>query len=105
MTKGEIVRIVAQGTGLTRVEATAVIDGFLATVTYALKRGESVAIRDFGTFKVVNREARIMRNPRTREMMSIPRRKLPVFRPAPELRKHVSEGLRPSLNVFDTRSD
>ena len=50
MTKAEIVEVIASGTGLTKVETAAVIDGFLATVSYALQNGDRVELRGFGTF-------------------------------------------------------
>ena len=91
MTKAEIVGIVADGTGLTKLETAAVIDGFLATVTYALKNGQQVNLRGFGNFKVVERKARTARNPRTRELIQIPQRKTPVFKPSKEFRNYVAE--------------
>ena len=91
MTKADIVGIVADGTGLTKLETAAVIDGFLATVTYALKNGQHVSLRGFGNFKVVERKARTARNPRTRELIQIPQRKTPVFKPSKEFRNYVAE--------------
>jgi len=90
VTKADIVGIVADGTGLTKLETAAVIDGFLATVTYALKTDQKVNLRGFGTFKSVERKARTARNPRTRELVQIPQRKTPVFRPSKEFKKYVA---------------
>jgi nucleoid DNA-binding protein len=91
MTKADIVGIVAEGTGLTKLETAAVIDGFLATVSYALKTGQRVNLRGFGNFIVVNRNPRTARNPRTREVVHIPARKAPVFRPSREMRDQVAQ--------------
>ncbi len=91
MTKADIVGIVADGTGLTKLETAAVIDGFLATVTYALKNGQRVNLRGFGNFKVVERKARTARNPRTRELIQIPQRKAPVFKPSKEFKNYIAE--------------
>jgi nucleoid DNA-binding protein len=49
MTKAQIVDRVAEATGLTKIETEAVIDGFLFTVMEAVKEGEMVEIRGFGT--------------------------------------------------------
>lgn len=43
----------------------------------------------FGTFMVSNRKARVGRNPQTGEEISIPARKVPVFRPGKELKDAV----------------
>lgn len=93
MTKTEIIDIVAQGTGLTKVETAAVIDGFLATITWALATGDSVTLRGFGSFRVVHRNARSGINPKTGKAMNVPPHKAPVFRASKDLRKAVEEGL------------
>jgi len=86
MTKGKIVNIVAEGTGLTKVETGAVIDGFLATMIYSLTQGESVQIRELGTFRVVKRKSRTARNPRTGGIVLIPSQMVAKFRSAKSLR-------------------
>jgi len=91
MTKGDIIDILADGTGLTKIETGAVVDGFIATVRYALEKEESVDIRGFGSFRVVTRKARKARNPKTGELITIPERKVPVFRPATDLKKVINE--------------
>ena len=91
MTKGDVVNILADGTGLTKVETSAVVDGLFATISYALKKGESVDIRGFGRFVAVQRKERKGRNPRTGEEVIIPERKMPVFRCSKDLRNHINE--------------
>jgi DNA-binding protein HU-beta len=89
MTKADIVDIIAKGTGLTKIETATVIDGFLATVSYALQQGERVEIRGFGTFCLRERKERHVPNPRTGKMMMIPHRIVPDFKPSPQLKKSV----------------
>ena len=91
MTKGDIIDILAEGTGLTKVETAAVVDGMIATMTYALKKGEAIDIRGFGRFKLVQRRERKGRNPKTGEAVFIPARKMPVFHCSKELRNYVNE--------------
>ena len=99
MTKSDIVNIVSEGTGLTKVETAAVVDGFLATINYALATGDSVTLRGFGSFRVVHRNGRQGINPKTGKEMNVPPHKSPVFRSSKELRGAVNEGLSiPSLN-------
>jgi len=93
MTKGKIVSIVADGTGLTKVETAAVIDGFLATLIYALTNGESVQIRELGTFRVVKRKSRTARNPRTGGIVLIPSQMTAKYRPAKSLRTALNRSL------------
>ena len=91
MTKGDIINIVAEGTGLTKVETSAVIDGFLATVGYALQTGDSVTIRGFGSFRTIHRIERVSRNPKTGKVMHIPDRLAPVFKASIDLKKIVNK--------------
>lgn len=95
MTKTEIIDIVAEGTGLTKVETAAVIDGFLATINYALAQGDSVTLRGFGSFRVVTRKGRSGINPKTGKAMHVPPHKSPVFRASKDMRRAVNEGLEP----------
>lgn len=87
MTKGDIISIVAEGTGLTKLETAAVVDGFLATIGYALQTGDSVTLRGFGSFRTVHRKERISRNPKTGKTMHIPDRTAPVFKASIDLKK------------------
>lgn len=94
MTKTEIVNIVAEGTGLTKVETAAVVDGFLATIGWALQTGDSVTIRGFGTFRTVHRIERTSTNPKTGKEMYVPERTSPVFKASTELKKMVNKKVK-----------
>ncbi len=96
MTKADIVDVVAKGTGLTKLETAAVVDGFLATVSYALQNGQRVELRGFGTFCLRERKEKHVPNPRTGVMMHIPHRIVPDFKPSPHLKQYVSEGMKAS---------
>lgn len=91
MTKADIAQQIAQATGLTQTDTAAAIDGFIEAISRALAQGNRVEIRGFGTFKVVNRAARIGRNPRAGTYIQIPPRRAPVFKPSRELRNRVSQ--------------
>jgi DNA-binding protein HU-beta len=91
MTKSEIVTILAEGTGLTKVETSAVIDGLIATLRYTLKENQHFELRGLGTFKVVERQARKVRNPNTGEMIEVPRKKALVFRVATDLKRYIND--------------
>ena len=90
MTKADIVYKIAKGTGVERRDTEKVVEGFLESVTDALKKGEHIEIRGFGTFKVVTRAPRIGRNPKSGDVVEIPERRAPVFKPSKDLRKRVA---------------
>lgn len=90
MTKTSIVERIAEGTGLTKLETEAVVEGFLFTVMEALVEGGEVELRGFGSFRVRERAARTARNPQTDGEVEIPRHFVPVFKPSRDFRDAVN---------------
>ena len=95
MTKADIVAQIAEATGLTKTDTAVVVEGFLTSVISAMQRGEHIEIRGFGTFKVVTRASRTGRNPKTGEVVRIPQRPVPIFKPSRELRGSVGTSIQP----------
>ena len=90
MTKAELIEDIVQRSGLTRVQAKAGLDGFVAAVTASLKRGEEVRLVGFGSFIPIARAAGMARNPRTGAQVKRPASKTARFR--------IGEALKTSLN-------
>ena len=80
MTKADIVDVISKSTGITKVETEAVVKGFLDTVIDAMKRGETIELRGFGSFKVVKRAQRVARNPKTNEEVIVPEQYVPMLK-------------------------
>lgn len=80
MNKGELIKAVAQKTGLTNKDAQAAFDAMLETLTEALKNGEKVQIIGFGTFEVKDVPAKVGLNPATGEKVDIAACKKPVLK-------------------------
>jgi len=91
MNKTELIAAVAEKTGLTKKDAERVINATFETVTATLAKGEKVAVSGFGNFEVKAREARVGRNPRTKETIQIPATKLPAFKAAKALKDAVAK--------------
>ncbi|MBO6576307.1 MAG: integration host factor subunit beta [Rhodothermales bacterium] len=89
MTKADIVERIAAGTGLTKLETEAVVNGFIHTVKDAMLHNERVDLRGFGCFLVQERAPRSARNPRTNQPIAVPASAVPVFKPSKEFRKQV----------------
>lgn len=87
MTKAELVEKIAEKTGLTRTDVAVIVDGFLDAIKQAMKEGNNIEIRGFGTFKIKPRKARKARNPRTGEEVPVPDRIVPVFKPSNEFKE------------------
>jgi len=90
MNKGELIEAVAKAAGLTKADATRAIDATIKTITGALKKGDSVTLIGFGTFKVSKRAARTGRNPQTGKELKIPARKVPSFKAGAALKSAVN---------------
>lgn len=102
VTKADIVDRIATGTGLTKIETEAVVNGFIATIVDALKEGEGVELRGLGSFRVQHRKPRKARNPQTNEEVRIGPRYVPVFRPSKDLRRMVDEATKARRTINGT---
>lgn len=96
MTKADIVDKVAAGTGLTKLETEAIIEGFFKTVIESLKDGKGIEIRGFGSYKVKKKNARQARNPKTGEQVFVPEHYVPTFKFSKEFKDIVNEGMKKS---------
>ena len=91
MNKTELVAAVAEKSGLTKKDAERVINAAFDTIIMQLQQGEKVQISGFGIFEVKSREARVGRNPRTKEAIEIPASKAPAFKASKALKDTVSK--------------
>ena len=91
MNKTELIAAVAQNAGLTKKDAERVLNCTIDSMTAALVKGEKVQLSGFGTFEVKEREARIGRNPHTKESIEIPATKVPVFKASKALKDTVAK--------------
>lgn len=91
VTKADLVEKVAEETGLTRTDVAVVVDRFLEVVKKAVEAGHNIEIRGFGTFKIKVRKSRKARNPRTGEVVPVPDRKVPVFKPSNEFKNLITK--------------
>jgi integration host factor subunit beta len=86
MTRIELIKAVAARAGVPRATAERVVTLVFQSLTDALARGQGVEIRGFGSFKVRSYKGYRGRNPRTREPIEVPPKRLPVFRTSKEIR-------------------
>jgi DNA-binding protein HU-beta len=79
MNKSELIDSVAKASGLSKADSDRALDAIVDTITKSLKKGNSVALVGFGTFKVSKRNARMGRNPQTGASIKIAARTVPRF--------------------------
>jgi len=89
MNKNDLIANVSDTTGVSRSDATRLIEATLDAITAALKQGDEVRLVGFGTFAVSHRAATTGRNPRTGEEIQIPAVKQPKFKAGKQLKDAV----------------
>ena len=90
--KKMIVRSIAQKKSMDPKNVRMIIDDFLELVRSNLKEGNRFELRDFGVFEVVQRKAKVGRNPKSPEKsIPIPSRRAVKFTPGRKMKSLVSD--------------
>jgi integration host factor subunit beta len=92
MTKADLVEEVSKVTELTRKDSEVIVDTLFESVIKALKTGDKLEVRGFGSFRVRQRNARVGRNPKTGEKVEVPAKRVPYFKPSKELKDLINDG-------------
>lgn len=74
-----IEKLVSKNPELSKAAASRIIDTFIETIETAVKKGDTVTLVGFGTFKSVKRAARSGKNPKTGAALKIPAATVPKF--------------------------
>jgi integration host factor subunit beta len=90
MTKADLVDQVTAIGDLTRRDGEVIVDTLFDAVIGALKSGDKIEIRGFGSFRTRQRNARTGRNPKTGAKVEVPAKRVPFFKPSKELRDSVN---------------
>lgn len=85
MNKTDLIAKVAEGAGLSKVDAKKALEATLDAITCAVKAGDKVALVGFGTFSVSERAERQGLNPATKETITIPAKKVVKFKAGSDL--------------------
>ena len=91
MNKTELINAVAEKAALSKKDSEAAVTAALDVITAALAEGEEIRLVGFGTFEVKKREARMGRNPKTKEPIPIAASKVPAFKPGKALKDAVAQ--------------
>lgn len=89
MNKTELVAAVAEKTGMSKKDSEKAVNAAFDSITEALVAGEKVQLVGFGAFEVKERNARVGRNPKTKETIEIPASVVPVFKAGKALKDAV----------------
>ena len=86
MTKAELIEEVARAVEMTRKDSEQIVDTIFDSIVHALRSGDKIEIRGFGSFRTRKRQPRIGRNPKTGAKVDVPAKKIPFFKPSKELK-------------------
>ncbi len=89
MNRSEIIDIIASKTDVSKAAAGRMLETLIDTIQVAVRKGDTVGLVGFGTFKSVKRAARIGKNPRTGVALKIPAAILPKFVPGAKFKAAV----------------
>lgn len=96
LTKADLVSALNERVGLSKTQATDVVELVFEEMKETLSRGEEIKISGFGNFDVRQKNARRGRNPKTGEAMMLPARSVVTFQISKVFRDIVSQTLDPS---------
>lgn len=91
MNKVELIAQIAEKSGLSKKDAEKALAATVDAITEAVSAGDKVQLVGFGSFEVKRREARVGRNPKTKEAIEIPATRVPVFKAGRALKDAVSK--------------
>ena len=90
MTKAALVEEVSRVANLTKKHSEVIVDTVFQSIITALRRGEKIELRGFGSFRLRQREPRKGRNPKTGDRVDVPSKKVPYFKPGKELKELIN---------------
>jgi len=94
MTRADLTQQVNQAIEMPLNESNVVVCAIFDCIVRALRSGDKVEIRGFGSFHTRQRPGRIGRNPKTGAQVEVPPKRIAFFKPSKELRELVD-----SLNL------
>ena len=90
ITKNEILKKIYYNLGVPIVFSEKVVNLILKTITEGLEKENKVKISGFGTFKILNKDSRMGRNPKTGEKYLIKSRRTVAFYPSKKVKKEIN---------------
>ncbi|HEY9062066.1 MAG TPA: HU family DNA-binding protein [Pseudobacteroides sp.] len=91
MNKSDLITSIAEKSNMSKKDAEKALNAFIESVEEALKNGDKVQLVGFGSFEVRERAERKGRNPQTKEEITIPATKAPVFKVGKALKDEVNK--------------
>lgn len=94
MTKAEIVREIAEKTGIERLMVENTIEAFMNSIKEHMLKKNAVSLRGFGNFVVKKRAAKVARNISKNTAINLPAHFIPAFRPSKKFTEKVKKSVK-----------
>src|SRR5262249_21197297 len=91
MTKADLVEEVSRVTELTRKDSEVIVDTLFDSVIKALKTGDKLEVRGFGSLRIRQRNARVGSHTKTGEKVEVPAKRVPYYKTSKELKDLINE--------------
>ena len=97
MTKSELVDALSEKLKVPKGKAEQLVDCVFESMEKALRSGDRVEIRGFGSFEMREYKAYEGRNPRTGDAVAVRPKRLPFFKVGKELKERINDSGRPRV--------
>ncbi len=94
MTKADIVKQIAERTGVEREVVSSIVENFMEQIRLSMIHGENIYLRGFGTFLLKQRAEKVARNISKNTTIVVPAHTVPAFKPSPDFVKAVDDNKR-----------
>jgi len=94
MTKADIVKQIAERTGVEREVVSTIVENFMEQIRLSMIHGENIYLRGFGTFLLKQRAKKVARNISKNTTIVVPAHTVPAFKPSPDFVKAVDDNKR-----------
>lgn len=89
LTRAVLTEEISSQMGLTRIESEQFVEALFSVIVGSLARGEEVKISSFGNFKLIDKDSRPGRNPKTLEECVVSARRVVTFKAGNKLKNMI----------------
>ena len=90
LTKKDLVNLVYMQLGFSKQISENLIEDFLSTIVLNIKTEKKLKLSKFGTFSIRQKKSRIGRNPKTKEIKTISKRNVVLFKPSKDFKETIN---------------
>ncbi len=105
MRKADLINIIADKTGIAKVDVLVTLETMFKEIKASLAGGENLYVRGFGSFIIKKRAAKIGRNIKKNVAVAIPEHFIPAFKPSKEFMKDIKNSEIKMAAAIDTGND